>query len=124
MNATQLPFLVEGILILATMGLGVLVKAKAKPYGKVRLGFHLFFFLWFATGYAFIAPAFAAHPGTPALWAPIVLMGLAIVAQLVTGVMMIAAKTLPKALPMVHGAAAAVLLLSAVAGFFLAGAGA
>jgi hypothetical protein len=121
MNATQLPFLVEGILILATAGLGAWVRAKTKPYGKVRLGFHLFFFLWFTTGYGFIASAFAAHPGTPSLWVPLILMGLAILTQLASGITALVVKAVPKALPMIHGGAAAVLFLSAVAGVFLAG---
>lgn len=33
MNATQLPFLVEGILILACMIFGILLGRAGKPYG-------------------------------------------------------------------------------------------
>jgi hypothetical protein len=121
MNPTQLPFLVEGVLILVAMGLGAWIRATAKPYGKVRLGFHIFFFLWMTMGYAYIAPAFAAHPGNPALWIPLLLMGVTLAVQLVSGIVALVVKVVPKSLPIVHGGSAAVLLLSTVVGFFLAG---
>ena len=42
MNTTQLPFLVEGILIVTAGIFGALLGSAGKPYGKVKLVIHLF----------------------------------------------------------------------------------
>ena len=54
MIATLAPYIVEGIIILACAVFGFLLEKKGKPYGKVKLISHLFFFLWFSLGYYFI----------------------------------------------------------------------
>ena len=42
MNAAQLPFLVEGIIMLMAGIFGILIGKAGKPYGKVKVVFHLF----------------------------------------------------------------------------------
>ena len=119
MKMTQLPFLVETVLLLVAMALGGWLGRKGKPYGKVKLGFHLFFFLWFTVGYFFIAQVLATAADTP-VGIAVIVMGLALATQIGTGITMLAAKKPLVALPRVHGLSAGLVLLSAVVGFFLA----
>jgi uncharacterized membrane protein len=121
MNATQLPFLVEGILILITLGLGVLIWRAGKPYGKVKLGFHLFLYLWFTFGFCFIAAALPLKNVSNRTWGFVAAMALAIVIQLVTGLWMLFSKKRSRWMPMVHGVSATVLILSDLAAYFLTG---
>jgi hypothetical protein len=84
MSPAQLPFLVEGILILVAMTFGILLSRKGKPYGKVQLVVHLFFFVWFATGFGFILYGLSKGSVMNATWIPVSLMGLTILTQFVT----------------------------------------
>jgi hypothetical protein len=121
MNATQLAFVVEGAIVLAAVILGALLGRKAKPYGKVKLGVHLFFFLWFTMGYYFIAQVlFTAHSLTGTGIAVIV-MGLALLVQIATGITLLVKKERAAWLPLVHGASATVLLVADLAAFLLSG---
>ena len=86
MNPTQLPFLVEGILVLVTILLGFFLGKKGKPYGKVKLGFHLFFFLWFTVGFGFITYGLSLKSGSAVLYILVAVMGLAILMSVLTGV--------------------------------------
>lgn len=120
MNPTQLPLVVEAVLILAAAALGFLVGRKGRPYGKVKLGFHLFFFLWFGTGYYFIVRTLAASPWT--LTSSLVLvMGIALAAQLAGGLLLLFRKGAHRILPKVHGTAALVLLLADIAAWVSTG---
>ncbi len=121
MNSTQLPFLVEGILILAGMIFGILLDRAGKPYGKVKLVIHLFFFVWFTTGFAFILYGLSKINVTQATWISVAMMGLMILIQLVTGILMIASKKAGKALPKIHFASAILLFLSDISAFIITG---
>jgi len=121
MNAAQLPFLVEGILILTTMVLGVLIGRAGKPYGKVKLGIHLFLYLWFTVGFAFVASALLIGNISNLTWGLVAVMGLAILTQLVTGIWMSVSKNPGKALPKIHGVSALLLVVSDVVAFLLTG---
>jgi len=124
MNPVQLPFLVEAVLIAVTILLGFLLRKSGKPYGKWKLVGHIFFYLWFTTGYGFIASTLRT-PGTGiATWILVVAMGLAILVQLATGVAMIGTKTPVKILPKVHLVAAIVLLIADLGAFLTTGIGA
>jgi len=121
MNRTQLPFLVEGILILATILVGYFLGKKGKPYGKVKLVIHIFFYLWFTMGFVFIARALYTAKTATVIWDPVIIMGLAILTQLVTGTVMLASKKVGKTLTAIHVTSAILLLLSDVCAFFIAG---
>lgn len=121
MNTTQLPFLVEGILILASMIFGILLHRAGKPYNKVKLAIHLFLFVWFFTGFAFILYALFTINVTMATWIPVALMGLMILTQLVTGILMIASKKAGKVLPMIHVISAILMLFSDISAFIATG---
>lgn len=124
MSKTQLPFLVEGILILVTMTVGFLLKSKGKPYGKVKLAIHVFFFLWFSMGFYFIVRTLALTPATQAetlIWIPVDIMGLALLVQLVTGILMVAFRKVGKGLPAIHVTSAVLMLLADICAFFMAG---
>ncbi len=121
MNNIQLPFLVEGILILAAAGFGLLLRRKGKPYGKGKLVVHLFFFLWFATGFGFILYALSAAQISVVAWGVVTLMGLAVVTQLVSGLVLLFVKSTAKSLPRIHLTSAIVMFVCDVAAFFLTG---
>ena len=53
MNEEQIPFLVEGVLISISAVFGFFLSRAGKPYSKVKLGFHLFFYTWLSFGYGF-----------------------------------------------------------------------
>jgi len=121
MNMTQLPFLVEGLIILAAMVLGGLLGRKATPYGQVKLGFHLFFFAWFSLGYYYVAQGvFSAGTSLPVSLLT-ALMGVALALQIGTGIVFLARRSVWAGLPKVHGISAAVLLLADVGGLVAAG---
>ena len=87
MNTAQLPFLVEGILMLTAGTFGILLGRAGKPYGKVKLVVHLFFVLWFSVGFGFITYGILTmSSATKGIWIPVAVMGLAILTQLVTGI--------------------------------------
>jgi hypothetical protein len=119
MNTTQLPFLVEGILILATMIFGILLGRARKPYGKVKLAIHLFLYLWFTVGFAFIVYGLSTIHTTILTWIPVAMMGLLVLTQLVTGVLMLASKLVGKPLPIIHITSAILMLLSDVCAFII-----
>ncbi len=121
MNATQLPFLVEGILILVAMTFGIFLQRTGKPYGKVKLVFHLFFFAWFTVGYAFILYSFSAAGKSVIMWIPVAAMGLMILSQLVVGILMLTVKQRAKAFPVIHLISAILLLVSDICAFIIAG---
>ena len=121
MNTTQLPFLVEGLLILTAMIFGVLLDRAGKPYGKVKLVIHLFFVLWFFVGFVFILnELFKIHVAT-VTWIPVALMGLMILTQLVTGILMLISEKAGRTLPRVHVISAILLLLSDICVFIVTG---
>ncbi len=122
MNSTQLPFLVEGILILIAGIFGILLHRSGKPYGKVKLVVHLFFVLWFSVGFGFITYAILTmSSATKGIWIPVAVMGLAILTQLVTGILMLASKKAIASLPNVHLFSASVIALCDVCAFIMAG---
>jgi len=121
MNAIQLPFLVEGILILTAMILGFLIRRVGKPYGGIKVGFHLFFYLWFTVGFAYVVSALTTLNTTNLTWGFVFVMGLAIVTQLVTGTWMLVSKASRKRLPKVHLVSALLLVVSDFLAFFLTG---
>ncbi len=121
MNATQLPFLVEGILILASMLFGLLLHRAGKPYGKVKLVIHLFLFTWFTVGFAFILYGLLKIDTMKVMWIPVVTMGLMILTQLGTGILMIASKKAGKVLPRIHIISAILLILSDICAYIITG---
>jgi heme A synthase len=122
MNPTQLPLLVEGILILIAGTFGFILGRAGRPYGKVKLAVHLFFVLWFAVGYGFIAYAILTKgSATMGILVPVTVMGLAILTQLVTGILMLASKKAEKAIPKIHIVSASLLVASDICAFFMAG---
>jgi hypothetical protein len=122
MNTTQLPFLVEVILMFTAGIFGILLHRAGKPYGKVKLGVHLFFFLWFSVGFGFISyTVFTTSSATREIWIPIGVMGLAILSQMVTGILMLASKKAGKALPNIHLSSAILMVLSDICAFIMAG---
>ncbi len=121
MNATQLPFLVEGILILGTMLFGILLNRGRKPYGKVKLVIHLFLFIWLTAGFVFILYGLFTINVIKMTWIPVAMMGLMILTQLVTGILMLASKRAGEALPMIHLLSAILMVLSDICAFIITG---
>jgi hypothetical protein len=122
MNTTQLPFLVEGILILASMIFGILLHRAGKPYGKVKLVIHLLLFVWFTVGFAFILYGLFSIDVLKVIWIPVVMMGLMIMTQLVTGIlMMVSKKAVKTPLPTIHIISAILMVLSDTCAFIIAG---
>jgi hypothetical protein len=121
MNATQLPFIVEAAILLVALVLGGFLGRKSKPYGKVKLGFHLFFFLWFTMGYYFIAQVVFTDRAWTGTGIAVMGMGLALLVQIVSGITMLARKERAAWLPWVHGTAASLILILDVTAFFLSG---
>ena len=121
MNPVQLPFLVEGIILLTAAVFGLLLYRSGKPYGKVKLVVHLFFFIWFSAGFGFITFGIITMKAASGIWVPVFLIGLAILAQLITGIMALALKNVGKALPKVHMFSAILMLLSDICAFIIAG---
>lgn len=123
MNSVQLPFLVEGILMSVCALSGMFLGRSGKPYGKGKLIVHLFFFAWFTTGFGFIQYGLFTPEAMKetVLWIPVGVMGLMILVQFVTGVIMMASKAAEKKLWMIHAASAILMLLSDVGAFIIAG---
>ena len=122
MNTTQLPFLVEGILMLVAGIFGILLHRAGKPYGKVKLVVHLFFVLWFSVGFGFIAYSILTmSSATKGIWIPVAVMGFAILTQLVTGIRMLASPKAGMAFPKIHLFSAIILVLSDICAFIMAG---
>ncbi len=122
MNATQIPFLGEGILILTAGIFGILLDRAGKPYGKVKLVVHLFFFLWLSVGFGFIAYGILTiSSATKGIWIPVAVIVLAILTQLVTGIMMLAFKKGSLALPKIHLFSAILMILSDICAFAMEG---
>jgi len=121
MNATQLPFLVEGILVLTTIVVGYFLGKGGKPYGKAKLAIHIFLYAWFTTGFAFIAHGLCSAHAANGILVPVAAMGAMILVQLGTGIRMMLSKNVGTTLPKVHIAAAIVLVLSDLCAYFLAG---
>ena len=122
MNTTQLPFLVEGILMLVAGIFGILLHRAGKPYGKVKLVVHLFFVLWFSVGFGFIAYwILTMSSATKGIWIPVAVMGFAILTQLVTGIRMLASPKAGIAFPKIHLFSAIILVLSDICAFIMAG---
>lgn len=121
MNAIQLPFLVEGILLIVAMVLGLFLRRKGKPYGKVKVSFHLFFFLWFTMGYYFIAQGLFTNAAHLSLDVTVAVMGLALLVQLASGLTMLFGKKATPVLPKIHGASACLVLVADIVAFVLAG---
>ena len=121
MNTAQLPFLVEGILILAAMTFGILLGRTGKPYGKVKLVIHLFLFVWLSVGFAFILYGLFKINVMKVTWIPVAMMGLTILIQSVTGILMLASKKAGKALPKIHTVSAILMVLSDICVFVITG---
>ena len=121
MNHTQIPFLAEFILMTVALIYGILLHRKGKPYGKVKLVVHIFFYVWLTVGYCFITYELAGTNVVNALWIPVVVIGLMIVAQLVTGILAIVFRKVGKVLPNIHLATAIVMILSDICAFIIAG---
>ncbi|MDA8409283.1 MAG: hypothetical protein M0001_02705 [Treponema sp.] len=108
MNIALAPFIVEGILALICAVIGLLLWKARKPYGKVRIIIHVFFFAWLTMGYMFIFLGGIKAPS--ALMIPVVFIGVALLVQLVAGISMLASKEAGKTLPRVHGVSAIVMI--------------
>ena len=121
MNTARLPFLVEGILILAAMIFGILLSSGEKPYGKVKLVIHLFLFAWLTTGFVFIVYGLSTIDAMKVIWIPIVMMGLMILTQPVTGILMLASGKKGKALPRIHTVSAILMVFSDICALIIAG---
>jgi heme A synthase len=122
MNTTQLPFLVEGILLVTAGIFGIFLDRAGKPYGKVKLFVHLFFALWFTVGFGFIVYGILTMSSvTKGIWLPVAVMGLAILTQLVTGILMMASKKAGMAFPKIHLFSAIAMILSDICAFFMSG---
>ncbi len=117
MNGALAPFIVEGILIIAGAIFGFLLEKKGKPYGKVKLIFHLFFFLWLSVGYCYIlAGTIEAISPTLIL---VIVMGVALLGQLIVGIMLLARKEGGKALPTMHKVSTIVMLVADICGLVI-----
>jgi hypothetical protein len=121
MSTAQAPFLVAAILTGLASIFGVLVGRGGKPYGKVTLLIHLFFYIWLTIGFGFIVYGVSIASATQIIWIAVTVMGVTIVIQLVTAVLMLNAEKVGKALPLVHIASAAVLGLSEITAFIATG---
>jgi len=117
MNMALAPFIGEGLLILAAAFLGVLLGRGGKPYGRVKLIIHLFFFLWFSTGYYFILAGTMKSMSSALI--PVAVMGIALLCQLIAGTLMLARKQAPGALRVMHGISASVMFLADICGLVL-----
>ena len=119
MNAVQVPLLVEIVLILTAMALGFFLFQTKKPYGKVRLSFHIFFAVWFAFGYYFVASAVWSAQGWSGTGIAILVMGVALLVQIASGLGLLLSNA-RRVLVAVHATSAFLVLVSAVVAFFLA----
>ena len=121
MNAAQLPFLVEGLIILAAGAVGWFIRRAKKPYRAWKVVVHLFFFAWFTMGYGYVLYGLTLRPVPPVIWIPVALEGLALLVQVVTGLVLLFSKRARQRLPAAHLVSAAVLLASDLVALVLAG---
>jgi len=120
MNSAQLPFLVEGILILVCMVFGTLLGRAGKPYGRVKLITHIFLFAWLTTGFGFTFYGLLTMNGSQMIWIPMSIFGLTILIQLVTGIIMMVSRSVGKSLPMIHLGSAILMILSDISALGIA----
>jgi fucose 4-O-acetylase-like acetyltransferase len=121
MNATQLPFLVEALIILAAAAFGWFIRRAKKPYRAWKVTVHLFFFAWFSMGYWYITEGLSFQSYTLVLGILTGIVGLAIAVQIVTGLVLLFSKTSRQRLPAVHLGSAVVMLVSDLAALVAAG---
>ena len=114
------PFIAEGVLILAAGTFGVLLDRRGRPFGRVKLVVHLFLAAWFATGFVFIVLGLGTLAIAAVTWVPVTVMGLAILTQLVTGIVMLATGKRGRTFAAIHLSSAIVMLASDACAFFLA----
>jgi hypothetical protein len=100
---------------------GILVGRGGKPYRRVTLLVHLFFFIWLTIGFGFVVYGVSIASATTIIWVLVALMGVTIVIQLVSAVLMLNAEKVGKALPLVHIVSAVLLGLSAIGAFIFTG---
>jgi hypothetical protein len=123
MTPTQLPFLAEGLLILATVVAGTILGRAGKPYGKLKLVVHIFLYLWFTTGLGFIVYGLSTTTARVdnRIWVLVLLMCLMDLIQLGTGISMIASRRTGKTRPMIHITSMFVMAFADVCAYFIAG---
>ncbi len=110
MSQALAPFIVEGLLIIASAVFGFLLGNKGKPYGKVKLFFHIFFFAWLTLGMVFIVVGTLS--AISILIVPVALTVVMLLIELIVGIRMLVVNEVGKALPAIHKVAAIVMLLS------------
>ena len=120
-STAQAPFLVEGVLTGLAAVFGILVGKGGKPYGKVTLLIHLFFYVWLTVGFGFIVYGVSIASATKIVWILVAVMGVTIVIQLVTAVLMLNSEKVGKPLPLVHIVSAVLLGLAAIGAFIITG---
>jgi hypothetical protein len=120
-SPAQAPFLVAAVLTGLAAIFGILVGKGGKPYGNVRLLIHLFFYVWLTVGFGFIVYGVSIANPTKMIWIAVAVMGVTIVIQLVTAVLMLNAERVGKALPLVHISSAVLLGLSEIGAFIVTG---
>lgn len=121
MNNIQLPFLVEALLIVIAGLFGFLLRRKGRPYGWGKLITHLFFYVWLTVGYGYVVYSLTISPVPAAIWYPALLMGAAVVAQVATGIALLAKKGVRMGLIRTHLTSAVVMVISSLASFVVAG---
>ena len=110
MNPALAPLIVEGLLSIVAAAVGVFVGKKGKPYGRVKLAVHVFFFAWLAVGMVFIAMGTLKAMSIVAV--PVAVMVAALLALLVDGVRISFSKDAGKPESAVHKVSAIVMLLA------------
>ena len=120
-STAQAPFLVEAVLTGLAAVFGILVGKGGKPYGKVTLLIHLFFYVWLTVGFGFIVYGVSIASATTIVWILLAVMGVTIVIQLVTAVLMLNSEKVGKALPLVHIVSAVLLGLAGIGAFIITG---
>jgi p-aminobenzoyl-glutamate transporter AbgT len=121
MNATQLPFLVEGLIIVAAGIFGWFIRRAKKPYRAWKVVVHLFFFAWFSLGYWYVSEGLTFKNYAPLLAVLVIVEGLAIAVQIATGLVLLLSKKSRQRLPAVHLVSAVVMLAADVTALVAAG---
>lgn len=117
MNQAQIAFLAIGMVILVAVFFGILLDRAKKPYGKLKLVIHLFFVAWLTLGV--VSTLFAKL--TMIALIPVGLMGLMILSQLTTGILMLTSTKQGKLLPRIHLSAAILIVLADACAFIISG---
>jgi hypothetical protein len=120
-STAQAPFLVAAVLTGLASIFGILVGKGGKPYSKVMLLIHLFFYIWLTIGFGFIVYGVSIASVAKIIWIAVTVMGVTIVIQLVTAVLMLNAENVGKALPLVHIVSAVLLFVSEIGAFIITG---